>query len=122
MLSLIYYSDKKVLSIHVLYAEFKTIKLKNILSSLKEKGFNVTATLFELLIMTITNQSVRMYVSGKSSDADYFGVYHPTHFGVKCASDFGAKCATHSGANHAIFFAEKVRKEKKNGFLSEQHT
>ena len=62
-------SDKKIHSIHSLYADFKTVKLKNLLSSLKEKGFNVTATLFELLIMTITNQSVRMYVSGNSSDA-----------------------------------------------------
>ena len=62
-------SDKKVHSIHALYAGFTTAKLKKHFGSFKEKGFSVTATLFDLLIMTITNKSVRMYVSGDSSDA-----------------------------------------------------
>lgn len=62
-------SDKKIHSIHALYAGFTTSKLKKHLGSFKEKGFSVTATLFDLLIMTITNQSVRMYVGGDSSDA-----------------------------------------------------
>jgi hypothetical protein len=62
-------SDKKVHSIHALYARFTTLKLKKHLDSFKEKGFSVKATLFDLLIMTITNQSVRMYVAGDSSDA-----------------------------------------------------
>ena len=62
-------SDKKVHSIHALYASFTTTKLKKHLCSFKEKGFSVTATLFDLLIMTITNKSVRMYVGGDSSDA-----------------------------------------------------
>jgi|SRR5271157_3047948 len=62
-------SDKKVHSIHALYAGFKTAKLKKHMDSFKEKGFSVTATLFDLLIMTITNQSVKMYVSGDSADA-----------------------------------------------------
>ena len=62
-------SDKKIHSIHTLYAGFTTSKLKKHLGSFKEKGFSVTATLFDLLIMTITNQSVRMYVGGDSSDA-----------------------------------------------------
>ena len=62
-------SDKKLHSIHALYAGFKTAKLKKHLDSFKEKGFSVTTTLFDLLIMTITNQSVKMYVSGDSADA-----------------------------------------------------
>ena len=62
-------SDKKIHSIHALYNGFTTSKLKKHLGSFKEKGFSVTATLFDLLIMTITNQSVRMYVAGDSSDA-----------------------------------------------------
>jgi len=62
-------SDKKVHSIHSLYAIFTTEKLKKTLGSFKEKGFSATAILFDLLIMTITNQSVRMYVSGDSADA-----------------------------------------------------
>jgi hypothetical protein len=62
-------SDKEVHSIHALYARFTTARLKKILGSFKERGFSVTATLFDLLIMTITNQSVRMYVSGDSADA-----------------------------------------------------
>ena len=62
-------SDKKVHSIHALYAGFTTATLKKHLNSFKEKGFSVTATLFDLLIMTITNKSVRMYVCGDSSDA-----------------------------------------------------
>ena len=62
-------SDKKVHSIHSLYARFTTVKLKKTLGSFKEKGFSATAILFDLLIMTITNQSVRMYVSGDSADA-----------------------------------------------------
>ncbi len=62
-------SDKKVHSIHALYARFTTARLKKVLGSFKEKGFSVPATLFDLLIMTITNQSVRMFVSGDSADA-----------------------------------------------------
>ncbi len=46
-------SDKKVHSIHSVYASFTTTKRKKHLGSFKEKGFIVTATLFELLIMTI---------------------------------------------------------------------
>jgi len=62
-------SDKKVHSIHSLYAGFNSAKLRKLLESIKCKGFSVSAILFDLLIMTVTNQSVRMYVGADSSDA-----------------------------------------------------
>ena len=56
-------SDKKVHSIHALYSRFISSKLCKLLDSYKDKGRSVSATLFDLLLMTITNQSVRMYVA-----------------------------------------------------------
>jgi len=62
-------SDKKVHSIHALYSTFSSSKLCKLLDSYKDKGRSVTATLFDLLLMTITNQSVRMYVAADTSEA-----------------------------------------------------
>ena len=62
-------SDKKVHSIHALYIKFSSTRLCKLLDLYKEKGRSVSATLFDLLLMTITNQSVRMYVAADSSDA-----------------------------------------------------
>jgi len=61
-------SDKKVHSIHALYNRFNSSKLCKLLDSYKDKGRSVSATLFDLLLMTITNQSVRMYVAADSSE------------------------------------------------------
>jgi hypothetical protein len=62
-------SDKKVHSIHALYSRFSSSKLCKLLDSYKDKGRSVSATLFDLLIMTIANQSVRMYVAADTSEA-----------------------------------------------------
>ena len=62
-------SDKKVHSIHVLYRRFNSSKLGKLLDSYKDKGRSISATLFDLLLMTITNQSVRMYVATDTSEA-----------------------------------------------------
>lgn len=62
-------SDKKVHSIHTLYTRFNSSKLCKLLDSYKYKGRSVSATLFDLLLMTFTNQSVRIYVAADSSQA-----------------------------------------------------
>lgn len=62
-------SEKKVHSIHALYSRFNSSKLGKLLDSYKDKGRSVSATLFDLLLMTITNQSVRMYVAADTSEA-----------------------------------------------------
>ena len=62
-------SDKKVHSIHAPYSRFNSSKLCKLLDSYKDKGRSVSATLFDLLLMTITNQSVRMYVAADSTEA-----------------------------------------------------
>ncbi len=46
-------SDKKVHSIHTVYAGFNTAKLRKHLGSFKAKGRSVTTILFDLLIMTL---------------------------------------------------------------------